>query len=98
MAINKKIIQIIPAQPGTYVYFEDIDENGHSIPARDNNGAIMYDKNDNPIGATVSRLVLCYALVELNDGNTEVEPMISTGECIDMAESYIAVEVVEVRA
>lgn len=85
-----KIIQIIPAQPGTKVCFDELDELGNFVPFRDKNGNIEYDKNGNPKGASRLEDALCLALVEEHDGSRMIKPVVCMGEYADVAEGYFA--------
>lgn len=93
--MDKKIIQIIPCQTGTKVMYEAKNEDGTLAYAMSESGQILHDDNGQPIYAADTTEVHCLALVEETDGSRYVEPVISMGEYMDVAESYIAVYVEE---
>ena len=89
--MNKKIIQIIPCQTNTKIMYEAKDEDGNDIYALTQDGHIMRDGAGEPIYEAIPADVHCLALVEEPDGNRYVEPIVSMGEYLDLAENYIAV-------
>lgn len=93
--MEKKIIQIIPCQPNTKVMHEIRDEEGSPIPAMNEDGQVLVGDDGAPVYEAVTTDAHCLALVEDPDGSRYVEPVISMGEYLDLAEHYIAVYIEE---
>lgn len=87
-SLKYKILQIIPAHPNTFAYFSVEDEYGNSVPSKEANGDIMYGENGFAIDSFCRVAVLCYALLELENGERLVEAVICSGEYLEVAEDY----------